>query len=307
MKQLKYFVVLILAICLCACGGSSNLDELLELGAKYLDEQNYEEAIIAFEQAIKIDNKCAQAYIGLADAYICTEEYDKAEEILKKGYELTGAEIIKEMLDSLESGQIKTSDGLVRRMNHYNEKNELDWYHTYTYDNQDRKSLVTSFDGNGKQTGQVQCEYDEQGNALTRYYCYKDGTVKRIKWEYDKNGNIAKETYPNGWYTVFEYDENGKQIGSVEYYEDGEMMGRYVVKYEGNLQIEKHYDGNGNIIERKVIEFDENGRMISSSSYSADNSLNWKMVYSYDKDGKPISETEYDGNGNITGKTEYDK
>ena len=72
MKKVRLFIVSALVFCLCACGSSSNLDELLELGAKYLDEQNYQEAIITFEQAIKIDDKCAQAYIGLADAYICT-------------------------------------------------------------------------------------------------------------------------------------------------------------------------------------------------------------------------------------------
>ncbi|MGN0736079.1 MAG: tetratricopeptide repeat protein [Anaerovoracaceae bacterium] len=94
MKKLRLFIVLALAICLCACGGSSkydnmSLEELLDLGTKYLQEENYKEAVIVFEQAILIDEKCVDAYIGLADAYIGEENPKKAEEVLTQGYEKT--------------------------------------------------------------------------------------------------------------------------------------------------------------------------------------------------------------------------
>lgn len=59
-------------------GNSSKLSESLDLGNQYLTEQNYEEAVAAFLVAIDIDPKCAEAYIGAADAYIGLGDYDSA-------------------------------------------------------------------------------------------------------------------------------------------------------------------------------------------------------------------------------------
>ncbi|MGN0736078.1 MAG: tetratricopeptide repeat protein [Anaerovoracaceae bacterium] len=103
MNKFTYLIVLMLAICLCACNGSSNLDELLELGVKYLDEQNYEEAIITFEQAIEIDEKCEQAYMGLADAYFGNGDIGSARSILEKGSKLTDSNEIKNRLEALDA------------------------------------------------------------------------------------------------------------------------------------------------------------------------------------------------------------
>ena len=44
------------------------VEEQLSLGTKYLTELNYEQAIVAYEAAIKIDPKCTDAYLGLAEA-----------------------------------------------------------------------------------------------------------------------------------------------------------------------------------------------------------------------------------------------
>ena len=42
----------------------------MTLGAKYLTEYNYEEAVIAFTAAIEIAPRFTDAYIGRANAYI---------------------------------------------------------------------------------------------------------------------------------------------------------------------------------------------------------------------------------------------
>ncbi len=46
-----------------------NLDTQLEMGAKYLSELEYDQAIASYEAAIQIDPKCVDAYLGLADVY----------------------------------------------------------------------------------------------------------------------------------------------------------------------------------------------------------------------------------------------
>jgi len=127
-------------IVLCACGTKSpTWQDQYDLGVRYLSEGNYEEAIIAFTAAIEIDPKQAPTYVGRGDAYIGsgkTEEnlmaaqvdyekaielgvtdaeiylklanvyltrgnYESAYDLLKKGYENTRSEQIKDYKESL--------------------------------------------------------------------------------------------------------------------------------------------------------------------------------------------------------------
>ncbi|MCR5235336.1 MAG: tetratricopeptide repeat protein [Lachnospiraceae bacterium] len=60
------------------------LKKLLSLGEKYLSELDYENAIMAYEAALKIDPRNEPAYIGLTKSYIGLEDYDKALETVEK-------------------------------------------------------------------------------------------------------------------------------------------------------------------------------------------------------------------------------
>lgn len=83
--------VLGIVILLCACGQNApTWQEQYDLGVRYLSEGNYEEAIIAFAAAIEIDPKQPDSYIGLADAYIGTGDYDMAIETIAQGREACG-------------------------------------------------------------------------------------------------------------------------------------------------------------------------------------------------------------------------
>ena len=57
---------------LTACGKTAqgSWQEQYDLGMKYLDEGNYEEAILAFTAAIEIDPKRYEAYLGRGEAYL---------------------------------------------------------------------------------------------------------------------------------------------------------------------------------------------------------------------------------------------
>lgn len=79
---------------LVANSSGEKLAEQLELGQKYLDELDYEQAIVAYEAAIEIDPKCEEAYLALAEAYLQMGEYDKAMECASLGYSQTGSEIL---------------------------------------------------------------------------------------------------------------------------------------------------------------------------------------------------------------------
>lgn len=49
---------------------ANRVQRQLDLGNKYLEEENYEQAAIAFEEAIAIDERCMEAYMGGLEAYL---------------------------------------------------------------------------------------------------------------------------------------------------------------------------------------------------------------------------------------------
>ena len=59
--------------------------EQLNLGAKYLEELNYEAAIVAYKKAIELEPKAERAYLDLSWALAQREEYEEAIEILQEG------------------------------------------------------------------------------------------------------------------------------------------------------------------------------------------------------------------------------
>ncbi|CBK75879.1 hypothetical protein CIY_34320 [Butyrivibrio fibrisolvens 16/4] len=107
-KLFKQAICLLAIMCLVACG-KSQLNEQLELGQKYLEELDYEDALSAFLSAIEIDNKNVEAYIGAADSYIGLEDYENAVSILEKGYKETSDKTIARKLDEVKASIEKQS------------------------------------------------------------------------------------------------------------------------------------------------------------------------------------------------------
>ncbi len=67
----------------------------LDLGNKYLNEHDYNQAIVAFTKVLTIDSRNSEAvegttvaYIGLADGYLAGEQYSEAVDILNEGIAL---------------------------------------------------------------------------------------------------------------------------------------------------------------------------------------------------------------------------
>ena len=79
----------------------------LERGNTYLSEEKYSQAESEFADALDIDERCVEAYIGKADSHIGTENIDKAIEVLQTGFDITGDSVIKEKLDVLIEEQSK--------------------------------------------------------------------------------------------------------------------------------------------------------------------------------------------------------
>lgn len=72
-------LILAVMIFFTACKSKAErVQEQLDLGQKYLTESNYTEAILAFTKAIEIDPESIPAYMGRAQAYRGTEQYEEA-------------------------------------------------------------------------------------------------------------------------------------------------------------------------------------------------------------------------------------
>ena len=91
----------LLLLSLAACGGKDAWQEQYDLGMRYLNDGNYQEAVIAFEAAIEIDPKRSEAYLGAADAYVGLGDYVSARKILEEGLDATGNQKIQKRLDEL--------------------------------------------------------------------------------------------------------------------------------------------------------------------------------------------------------------
>lgn len=80
---------------------SYKVSQSLTLAERYLSEQNYEQAIIEFENILEIEPMNVDAYLGLAKAYEKMGDIDKAIEVLREGLERTDDPSIQSKLDIL--------------------------------------------------------------------------------------------------------------------------------------------------------------------------------------------------------------
>lgn len=108
-KNFFYFGIAVLALVIIflaaiLVNGSSDgkrLSEQLDLGQRYLSELEYEQAVVAFTEAISIDPRSEDAYMGLADAYMGLGDLEAACKALEDGYAATGDERFRERLEEL--------------------------------------------------------------------------------------------------------------------------------------------------------------------------------------------------------------
>ena len=93
MKQKASALTLVLLcalLLLSGCQKEPTWQDCYDLGVQAMEEENYEEAISHFEDAIALEPSKSEAYSALADVYIAMEDWEKALEILQQGIDTTG-------------------------------------------------------------------------------------------------------------------------------------------------------------------------------------------------------------------------
>ena len=336
-RVFSFLLVLLLIPGLAGCGqkaaDTATWQEQYDLGVKYLSEGNYEEAIIAFNAAIKIDPKNPLAYIGrggayvgsgeteenlaaaladyekaialdetnvdawlgLADVYIRMGEYDKAGEVLHQALEKTeNAPSIGDKLAELESGSVSDSSGNIRRSSYYNGSGALIGYFTYTYDSEGFRKTVTAYDAAGNQVA-----YGENTQTFT-------GDTTRDTWYIE---HIDEDTL---WLRKMVSESTTHADGSTEesqtYYDrDGNVSSYTRIYYDTAHRCVRmeDYDPDGSLTGYNTVTYNADGREARFSQYSTDGTLVAYEEYEYDENGHESKHSFYNGDGQLTGYDLY--
>ena len=175
MKRITAFLLTaLLVLSLVACGGKGTWQEQYDLGMRYLNEGNYQEAVIAFTAAIEIDPKRPEAYLGLADAYIGAGDLDAARKVLKDGLTATASSKIRTRLE--ESGVIRVPvSQSYRSLYDHGPYGTV----TYTYDQKGNvlRSEMTDYQNDGDTVQVTISEYTYEGGMAVseKRWCEYDG------------------------------------------------------------------------------------------------------------------------------------
>lgn len=324
----------ILLITVSANNPEGKFSRQLNLGNKYLDEEDYERAIAAFDKALDIDPKCVEAYRGKAEAYNALGKMDAAIDILVDGYKKTDAntmidelqeivlpyvtELISEgkkdeAIELIENIQTLIGDNifdnliteicpkylLIKETNVF-EGDRIGWWIQYEYDESGNRISMSYYDENGMQQPFHRYLYDEHGNCIKEEWLNsnEDIPVWTITYEYNMQDELVKLVSPSGSVAYsYEYDEYGNVIKENSIADSGEWG---IHMYE--------YDENGNCIYERF-------RDSTYEEYGYDEDYFGWAKNVYDDKGRLIEysfegyrqEYEYDENGNMSRCYVYDE
>lgn len=254
----------------------------LDLGNKYLEGHNFDEAIAAFSNILQVDDCHVPSYIGIADAYVgigdtelaridsnqpsedytvvytnVLDNYNSALNILSVGYEKTQAIEIDNKNKEVE----EKYSAVERELEKVSATIDEESVEAETVEEEIEMQLVTRL-----KSRKITTPYE----TTEEVYIYDDKNqlieLGDFRYEYDDNGQCIKE------YQIS--DEYGTLL------EDG--IPRYI-SYD--------YDDNGNIIKEEKFEYFYNSWLPVNKRAS--------LVHDYSK------EYEYDERGNVTKEMKY--
>lgn len=97
-------VLIAIIVCISIYNTSAyRLPRLLDLGNRYLEEQNYEQALIAFDKAIAIDDRCMEAYAGGIKSYQGLGDKEGLINLYEDALEMTAGLEKTELAESMEA------------------------------------------------------------------------------------------------------------------------------------------------------------------------------------------------------------
>ena len=264
-KLFIYCTLLVIMLAGCGKNAQTSWQVYYDLGMQYLEDDDYEQAIVAFTAAIEIDPKQAVVYVGRAQAYIEsgeTEEnlsaaltdyesaltlddmnpdiylgianvyirqgdYEKAKEILNQAIEKLGEnEAIRNKIQEIESENAKMTEE--EMLDEIRQKYECD--------------KISSWSNYGTGIFAVA----EKENISDIFYCSNDGTictkiysfVEIENWNTGRVGGLEDYSY-------------------IAYGKDGVILQWYIYGLENDRPVFKECDEQANILEDDFEAFFE--------------------------------------------------
>ena len=238
--------------------------------------ENLAAALADYQAALTLDETLADAWLGIADVYIRQEKYDLALENLKEALEKTEHnDKIVSKIEEIEGGEDLDSSGTVRRSRVYRDGILSSMS---IYDAEGRITYSEIYDEDGSINNYNKFEYSADGLTRKQLAYLPDDTLWTIHiYTYGSNGNLERSDLfdvedgdPNRYryhcYNIYTYDEQGQQIKSTRYEDDGEL--RFYIDYEYN----------------------SDGTLSRSTQFSADGTIEEYSIYSYDSSGNCTTE-----------------
>lgn len=315
---MKKAICLILAvILLCACGGAVSWQEQYDLGMRYLNEQNYDEAVLAFTAAIKIDPNQEDLYLALADVYMLQQNYSEAINILEKGQE-TLSQTSDGFTDKLAQvyiqraqyliAQGETEENLAAALADYEKAKELGYTaanlwlgmaDVYIRQGDYDKALDILQQGL-KAVGDNPEILAKIAELENWHITDSDGVVRtRVRHLY-----VSQFDGETGWFHIIRYDAQGRE---VQVYLTHEMaMGEIV----NGMKVDILYDEQGRRVQTydfypsfgeliKVTNtYNEQGLLVQQERTMNENPVfDYRYLYEYDDQGREISREIQDSKG----------
>ena len=274
---------------------------------------NYEDAIAGFQSVLDSDAKNYLSYLELADLFIRRNEFQKAYDILNAGKENVDEMYIptfdSKLLDFSKFNVVLDSDKIPHGKTSFVD-GQLEWYHQYEYDiEMERLTSVAHCDGEGKVTAQIKLTFNDRNQPLTSYAYYTDGTIEKLEFEYNSNGQLCKTNEhdatgnPAG-YSINEFDANGYKVKETKYKADGSNHWTLVYTHnaaEKSTDLEIYFYGK--VAVTSAMKFSDSGYP-NSSSTRYKGASDHTIEYDFDYFGNHIRQ-EVTGEGTLTRVISY--
>ena len=346
---LAAILIIGLVIAMSPGGGADTAAELLTLGQRYLLELEFEQAIVMFtrvididprnvealvgrgtahilwqenipaaradfERALEIDERNVAAWLGIVDIYIRLGEFDRALELARRGYEITGDAALRDKVQDLESGTVRDSEGRVRRGRHYRDGAFV--FSSVRSYVQGRQTAITTFDPAGSIIAHGDFVFDEYENAVVTYAIHLLGELLRYERTFDSAGHvISSHNVDRGILTLFERDSEGRVTRSTAHGEQGPYAyALYERDTEGRVVRRSHYridwsTGEFYLNRYTLSNYEDEGRRVSSHYHlNRETGEFYLQIYTIterDNAGQLVSRTEtrFNADGTVRSTT----
>lgn len=246
--------------------------------------------------------------------FISTRQYN----VLNKFGKTTKGSLSSDWYFLYNNDIVFNSNGFKTYSRTYNSSNEFYWLYAYEYNKVGDLTLKRFYNSNLKYKSKDVYEYDEDGNlkSQTDYEINDENNwdldgqtqftlnslgVKIESKEYNSKGELIyiNKYDENGYKQEFSHFENdkidykwiytnddeGNVLKSVKIDEEGEIVYKFLDKYESANCIESiKYNKDGDIEKKYTYKYDERNNKLEEILYEKESDLETKKLYKYEYD-----------------------